>query len=137
MQVPFDRPGGQEQLSADLRISAPVAGQPGDLLLLRREPLAGLSGALAHLLARGNQLPAGTLQANPNINSAALRPYKGYGVIRMSVNNGRSEYNALQLSADRRYKNGFKFGLAYTLSHSEDNASSKHHWVKVGDALGT
>ena len=35
------------------------------------------------------------------------------------------EYNALQLSADRRYRNGFKFGLAYTLSHSEDNASDK------------
>jgi hypothetical protein len=72
-----------------------------------------------------NQLAAGTVQANPTTNTAALRPYKGYGVIRMSVNDGRSEYNALQLSADRRYKNGFKFGLAYTLSHSEDDASSK------------
>ena len=29
-----------------------------------------------------NQLPAGTVQANPGVNSAALRPYKGYGVIR-------------------------------------------------------
>jgi hypothetical protein len=72
-----------------------------------------------------NQLRAGTTQANPGVNSAALRPYKGYGVIRMSVNDGRSEYNGLQLSADRRYRNGFKFGLAYTLSHTEDNASSK------------
>src|SRR5262249_4110115 len=33
--------------------------------------------------------------------------------------------NALLISADRRYKNGFKFGAAYTLSHSQDNASSK------------
>jgi hypothetical protein len=72
-----------------------------------------------------NQLQPGTVQANPTVNSAALRPYKGYGVIRLSENTGRSEYNALQLSADRRYKNGFKFGLAYTLGHSEDNASSK------------
>jgi hypothetical protein len=72
-----------------------------------------------------NQLPEGTLQANPGVNSAALRPYKGYGVIRMSVNNGRSEYNGLQLSADRRYRNGFKLGLAYTLSHTEDDASNK------------
>jgi hypothetical protein len=59
------------------------------------------------------------------VNSAALRPYKGYGVIRLSQNAGYSKYNALQISADRRYRNGFKFGLAYTLSHSEDNASSK------------
>ena len=72
-----------------------------------------------------NQLPAGTRQANPGINSDYLRPYKGYGVIRRSVNDGRSTYNGLQLSADRRYKNGFKFGAAYTLSHSEDNASGK------------
>ena len=31
-----------------------------------------------------NQLPAGTIQANPGVNTAALRPYKGYGVIRLS-----------------------------------------------------
>jgi hypothetical protein len=72
-----------------------------------------------------NQLAPGTIQANPGVNSAALRPYKGYGVIRLSENAGYSKYNALQISADRRYKNGFKFGLAYTLSHSEDNASNK------------
>jgi len=72
-----------------------------------------------------NQLPAGTLQANPGINTDYLRPYKGYGVIRLSENVGRSTYNGLQLSADRRYRNGFKFGAAYTLSHSMDNASSK------------
>jgi hypothetical protein len=72
-----------------------------------------------------NQLPAGTLQANPGRNTDYLRPYKGYGIIRISENVGRSNYNALQLSADRRYRNGFKFGAAYTLSHSEDDASSK------------
>jgi carboxypeptidase family protein len=72
-----------------------------------------------------NQLLPGTVQANPTINVAALRPYKGYGVIRESVNNGRSTYNGLQISADRRYQHGFKFGAAYTLSHSKDNASNK------------
>src|SRR4051812_5142759 len=72
-----------------------------------------------------NQLAAGTIQANPGINTDYLRPYKGYGIIRLSENVGRSTYNGLQLSADRRYKNGFKFGAAYTLSHSLDNASSK------------
>jgi hypothetical protein len=72
-----------------------------------------------------NQLLPGTIQANPTTNSAALRPYKGYAVIRESENTGRSTYNALLVSADRRYKNGFKFGAAYTLSHSMDNASTK------------
>ena len=72
-----------------------------------------------------NQLQPGTVQANPTINSAALRPYLGYGVIRQGSQTGESKYNSLQLGADRRYKNGFKFGAAYTLSHSEDNASDK------------
>lgn len=72
-----------------------------------------------------NQLLPGTVQANPTTNSAALRPYKGYGVIRLSENTGRSTYDALQIGVDRRYKNGFKFGAAYTLGHSQDNASSK------------
>jgi hypothetical protein len=72
-----------------------------------------------------NQLPAGTIQSNPGINTDYLRPYKGYGIIRLSENVGHSTYNGLQIGADRRYRNGFKFGAAYTLSHSQDNASSK------------
>ena len=59
-----------------------------------------------------NQPIAGTAQANPGVNIAALRPYKGYGAIRMSENAGSSKYNSLQISADRRYKNGFRFSAA-------------------------
>ncbi len=70
-----------------------------------------------------NQLLPGTVQANPGVNVAALRPYKGYGVIRLSENAAGSMYNSLQISADRRYTNGFKFGVAYTLGKSEDDAS--------------
>ena len=76
-----------------------------------------------------NQLPAGTLQANPNVNIAALRPYLGYGAIRLTENAGRSRYDALQISADRRYLNGLKIGFAYTLGKSEDNASDKRNVV--------
>jgi hypothetical protein len=72
-----------------------------------------------------NQALAGTVQANPGVNIAALRPFKGYGVIRESENAGNSKYNSLQISAERRYKNGFKFGAAYTLGKSQDNASNK------------
>ncbi|MGH9314750.1 MAG: carboxypeptidase regulatory-like domain-containing protein [Vicinamibacterales bacterium] len=76
-----------------------------------------------------NQLRAGTLQANPGVNIAALRPYKGYGAIRISENSGRSIYNSLQISADRRYSNGLKVGVAYTLGKSEDNGSNKRDVV--------
>ena len=76
-----------------------------------------------------NQLPAGTLQANPGVNIAALRPYRGYGAIRLTENAGRSRYNSLQISADRRYLNGLKIGFAYTLGKSEDNGSDKRNVV--------
>jgi Carboxypeptidase regulatory-like domain len=75
-----------------------------------------------------NQMPqAGTIQANPGVNAAALRPYKGYGIIRIGENSGRSIYNSLQLGADRRYSHGLKVGLAYTLGKSEDNGSDKRN----------
>ncbi len=74
-----------------------------------------------------NQLQPGTTFANPGVNIAALRPYKGYNVIRVSENSGNSKYNSLQVSADRRYRNGLKVGFAYTLGKSEDNASNKRN----------
>ncbi len=84
-----------------------------------------------------NQLQPGTLQANPGVNIAALRPYKGYGAIRLSENAGRSIYHSLQISADRRYANGLKVGAAYTLSKSEDNASDKRNvlWSTYDDTI--
>ena len=51
----------------------------------------------------------------------------GYGAIRLSENAGHSRYNSLQISADRRYTNGLKVGVAYTLGNSEDNASDKRN----------
>jgi hypothetical protein len=83
-----------------------------------------------------NQLQAGTLQANPGVNIAALRPYTGYGVIRLAENAGNSKYNSLQISADRRYSGGLKVGFAYTLSKSEDNASNKRNvmWNTYDDS---
>ena len=39
-------------------------------------------------------------------------------------------YNSLQISADRRYSNGFRLGVAYTLSKSEDNGSNKRSRVQ-------
>src|SRR5262249_57098918 len=41
-----------------------------------------------------NQLKPGTLPSPVNI--AALRPYLGYGAIRISQNDGRSTFNSLQ-----------------------------------------
>jgi len=82
-----------------------------------------------------NQLQPGTLQANPGVNIAALRPYKGYGALRVSENSGRSEYNSLQISGERRYSNGFKLSIAYTYGRSWDNGSDKRNvlWNSYDD----
>jgi hypothetical protein len=71
-----------------------------------------------------NQLPAGTLQANPGINTNALRPYLGMGVIAISENAGLSRYDGLQVSIQHRFSNNLQFGIAYTHAHSTDNGSS-------------
>jgi hypothetical protein len=84
-----------------------------------------------------NQLQPGTLHANLGVNIAALRPYKGYAEIRLSENAGRSHYHSLQITADRRYSNGFQFGTAYTLAKSEDSASDKRKvlWNTYDDTI--
>jgi hypothetical protein len=88
-----------------------------------------------------NQLPVGTCPAGvgcPLIpgdpqgrryNPDALRPFKGYSIIRVTNNDANSMYNGLQIGANRRFKDGFLFGVAYTLSKSEDNGSAQRDVV--------
>ena len=71
-----------------------------------------------------NQLPAGTVQANPGVAQDALRPYKGYSSIELEEYAARSKYDGLQIGVNRRFANRLGFGVAYTFSRSNDNASS-------------
>lgn len=72
-----------------------------------------------------NQLLPGTRQANPGVNPDALRPFRGFGVIRLSENAGRSEYNGLQIDVRRRFQKGLSFGAVYTFSKLTDDASNR------------
>jgi hypothetical protein len=74
-----------------------------------------------------NQLQPGTRQANPGVNPDALRPYLGFGSIRLSENTGRSIYHGLQVGLERRFRGGLGFGVAYTLSRLRDNAHDKRN----------
>ena len=129
--------GGAADLPFGINGQDPVFKHPTSYMWsvgVQRELPFGFIGDVSYVGRRGlylqrerniNQLLPGTLQANPGVNVAALRPYLGYGVIRVSENSGRSIYNSLQVSMDRRYTNGLKVGAAYTLSKSMDNASDK------------
>jgi hypothetical protein len=71
-----------------------------------------------------NQLQPGTLQANPGVNVDTLRPFKGFGTIRVTNTDATSKYHGLQIGVNRRFVNGFSYGVAYTYAKSEDNGSS-------------
>jgi hypothetical protein len=78
-----------------------------------------------------NQLPVGArfLPQNAGLNVDALRPYKGFAVIRSTGNEANSMYNGLQLSVNRRFAQGLSFGMAYTLSRVNDNGSAQRDVV--------
>jgi len=71
-----------------------------------------------------NQLLPGTIQANPGVHPDFLRPYKGFGPIRVGNTDASSRYKGLQIGLTRRFTNGLSYGLAYTYSKSMDDASS-------------
>ena len=53
-----------------------------------------------------------------------LRPYQGYGDISMQAFGGNSNYNALQVSLNRRLATGLQLGVSYTYSHSLGEVSA-------------
>ena len=71
------------------------------------------------------RLPLGTVQANPGINPDYLRPYKGYGTIRVTNNDANAIYHGLQIGYNKRFSKGITYGLAYTLSKSMDDGSAQ------------
>jgi hypothetical protein len=76
-----------------------------------------------------NQPTPAVIAANPGINIDALRPYKGYNSIRETDNVASSRYNSLQVSWNRRLTKGLLFGLAYTLSKSQDDGSDQRNII--------
>ena len=68
-----------------------------------------------------NQVPLSVRQANPTVETNAIRPYLGYGTITTIAPLFRSNYNSLQISANRQVGRGLNFGVAYTWSKTLTN----------------
>ena len=84
-----------------------------------------------------NQDPT-KVKSNPNavLGSNAydanfLRQYPGYGDITMIQFGGSSNYNSLQVSANRRFASGFFFGLAYTWSKALGVVSGDGDYMRI------
>lgn len=76
---------------------------------------------------RARHLDVNPQNVNPTVAGTALpddflRPYPGYGSITYYDNSGYSNYNALQVAANRRFTRGLQFGVAYTYSKTMDLA---------------
>jgi len=70
-----------------------------------------------------NQLPAGTL-LNSTANANAVRPYPGYADINLRDLSDSSNYNSVQATLNRRFRNGLAFGVAYTFSKTMDKVGT-------------
>jgi hypothetical protein len=134
-----DAPGGAERRIFPFTITAQEttlehpSAWTGNVTVQRQLP-AQLSVEVSYVARRGynnqrkrniNQLQPGTIQANPGVNPNALRPYRGMGVIGFAENSGRTEYDGLQISANRRLSAGLQFGMSYTFSRNYDNGSGE------------
>jgi len=78
-----------------------------------------------------NQDP--TLAPNPAVPGATalpddfLRPYQGYGDIRIAEPVARSNYNSLQTSINRRFKEGLLLSVSYTWSKALGTVSNDNN----------
>lgn len=65
-----------------------------------------------------NQPQPSVAVANGSVNVNTVRPYLGYGNINFDERSASARYNALQVSANRRFNNGLAFQFSYTYSKS-------------------
>ena len=74
---------------------------------------------LASLVNLNQPLPTGA-----GGNALGARPYPAFGgFIEWRQQSGTSSYKGVDVSLERRFKKGYGFGVAYTLSESRDNTS--------------
>ena len=63
-----------------------------------------------------------------------LRPYQGYSDITYYYFDGRTSFNSLQASLQRRFSKGFSFGASYTLSRATTTVSDDGTFTNNGNA---
>jgi outer membrane receptor protein involved in Fe transport len=59
-------------------------------------------------------------------NKDLYRPYRGFSSVLRSTNWGKSTYNGIETSVQRRFSGGLGFQVAYTRSHAMDYSSGFH-----------
>ena len=108
--------GMQRKLAKNFMFDLAYVGNTSDNLLRQTQINAPARGAT---FAAANQDPTRAPSATPGASALPtdlLRPYPGYGSIRMWDYSGYGNYHSLQTGVNRRYDNGFMFSVFYVWS---------------------
>jgi len=79
---------------------------------------------LPGLFAQKNIIPGGVVNATNTPNLNQIRPYLGYGPINSDIQYGISNYNSLQTSLTKRFRDGSLATVNYTYSRTFTNATA-------------
>lgn len=131
MTDPNDRPAVSNQWNLSIQhqfgnsttVQAAYVGQHTDHLA------AILSAGQRVLLPDGTTVPGPYLSGNPALKNA------GTGQVRLNESIGRQNYNALQLSFQRRFSKGLQFLANYTWSKCLTN--NQGYYGRYGDATAS
>jgi hypothetical protein len=113
----------QREITKDFVLAIGYYGSKGTHLpgIVDLDEVAPGAAVAAGLIAPGTQVTSGL---TPRLN--AVRPYKGFVSINSIQNWFNSNYNSMQLSADKKFKGGSLIRLSYTWSRAlTDNQSDR------------
>ena len=108
--------GMQRKLAKNFMFDLAYVGNTSDNLLRQAQINAPALGAT---FQAANQDPTRAASATPGASALPtdlLRPYPGYGAIRMWDYSGYGNYHSLQTGINRRYENGLMFSFFYVWS---------------------
>jgi Carboxypeptidase regulatory-like domain/TonB dependent receptor/TonB-dependent Receptor Plug Domain len=97
---------------------------------MQREILTGMVLSADFVYTRGSNLASlvNLNQPLPNAagnNTLGPLPYPNFGFIEWRAQNGKSRYNGLDLGLEKRFAQGYAFGVSYTIGDSKDNTSEQ------------
>jgi hypothetical protein len=98
---------------------------------MQREFVRGIVASADFVYTRGSHLATlvnlnQPLPSTPGAKDAkGAAPYPNFGFIEWRADNGKSEYKGIDASLEKRFAQGYAFGLAYTYGDSKDNASEQ------------
>jgi hypothetical protein len=120
--------GFQRQIGHSLIADVSYSGNFGRHLIWERDLNTTPIGTNILSLHPENRDPTSS-GSGTVLNSAFLRPYKGYSQITFYEFAGTSNYNAVLASLQKRFSHGLDFGLSYTFSKALDTADGYGSWV--------